>query len=135
MRANFADGAALVEYYFEDDARIAENSLHCAEVGGSSIVVQVYHPRRAPGVNPNATAFVPGSYQAQQVRCFLHSCLSAFNTQQYSPPPGYPRQPPSFVHGPGQQVQFAPVHGPGANSHSGLIDPCNLFCKVGPYHV
>lgn len=36
----------------------------------------------------------------------------------------------SFVHGPGQQVQLAPLMGPGSNSHSGLIDPCNLFCKV-----
>ncbi len=33
--------------------------------------------------------------------------------------------------GPGQQVQFAPVYGPGSQSHSGLIDPCNLFIKVG----
>ena len=30
------------------------------------------------------------------------------------------------MHGPGQQVQYAP---PGS-SHSGLIDPCNLFIKV-----
>jgi polyadenylate-binding protein len=35
------------------------------------------------------------------------------------------RNSPLFVHGPGQQVQPAP---PGT-SHSGLIDPCNLFCK------
>jgi hypothetical protein len=35
------------------------------------------------------------------------------------------------MHGPGQQVQLAPPSGPGSNSHSGLIDPCNLFCKVG----
>ena len=34
------------------------------------------------------------------------------------------------MHGPGQQVQIAPIVGPGSNSHSGLIDPCNLFCKV-----
>jgi len=31
--------------------------------------------------------------------------------------------------GPGQQVQPAPVVGPGSTSASGLIDPCNLFCK------
>ncbi|KIY47503.1 hypothetical protein FISHEDRAFT_45229 [Fistulina hepatica ATCC 64428] len=37
--------------------------------------------------------------------------------------------PSPFVHGPGQQVQLAPLAGPGSNSHSGLIDPCNLFCK------
>lgn len=34
--------------------------------------------------------------------------------------------------GPGQQVQPAPVQGPGSTSASGLIDPCNLFCKVHP---
>jgi polyadenylate-binding protein len=33
------------------------------------------------------------------------------------------------MHGPGQQVQFAPPSGPGSTSASGLIDPCNLFCK------
>lgn len=41
-----------------------------------------------------------------------------------------PSSPLSFIHGPGQQVQLAPLHGPGSTSHSGLIDPCNLFCKV-----
>jgi hypothetical protein len=35
------------------------------------------------------------------------------------------------IEGPGQQVQFAPPMGPGSASQSGLIDPCNLFCKVG----
>ncbi|KAF8162421.1 hypothetical protein K438DRAFT_296690 [Mycena galopus ATCC 62051] len=35
----------------------------------------------------------------------------------------------SFVHDPGQQVQLAPLSGPGSTSHSGLIDPCNLFCN------
>jgi polyadenylate-binding protein len=51
---------------------------------------------------------------------------------QYSPSPPprsspYARNTPlqQFVHGPGQQVQPA---APGT-SHSGLIDPCNLFCK------
>ena len=54
---------------------------------------------------------------------------------QYSPPrasPFHARSPLPFIHGPGQQVQLAPLHGPGSNSHSGLIDPCNLFCKVCP---
>jgi len=56
---------------------------------------------------------------------------------QYSPPHAahYPLRASvpavPFVHGPGQQVQLAPLIGPGSNSHSGLIDPCNLFCKVG----
>ena len=55
---------------------------------------------------------------------------------QYSPPrasPYHPRSPLPFIHGPGQQVQLAPLHGPGSTSHSGLIDPCNLFCKVSTF--
>ncbi|KAG8897369.1 hypothetical protein FRB99_008203 [Tulasnella sp. 403] len=54
----------------------------------------------------------------------------------YSPPGSsspFSRSPPQgnspFVHGPGQQVQYAPPYGPGSQSHSGLIDPCNLFIK------
>ncbi|KAG8817202.1 hypothetical protein FRC19_011493 [Serendipita sp. 401] len=52
----------------------------------------------------------------------------------YSPPRiplQFPRSPTMspFVHGPGQQVQFAPPSGPGSTSASGLVDPCNLFCK------
>ncbi len=43
-----------------------------------------------------------------------------------SPLPSYSSP---FMHGPGQQVQFAPPSGPGSTSASGLIDPCNLFCK------
>ncbi|KAG8910244.1 hypothetical protein FRC01_006439 [Tulasnella sp. 417] len=54
-----------------------------------------------------------------------------YSPQNGSPP--FPRSPPSangsFVHGPGQQVQYAPQFGPGSSSHSGLIDPCNLFIK------
>ncbi|CAG7849946.1 SubName: Full=Related to protein mediates microtubule-dependent mRNA transport {ECO:0000313/EMBL:CCA67340.1} [Serendipita indica DSM 11827] len=54
----------------------------------------------------------------------------------YSPPRvpmQFPRSPSlsPFVHGPGQQVQYAPATGPGSTSASGLIDPCNLFCKFG----
>jgi polyadenylate-binding protein len=71
-----------------------------------------------------------------------HSPLLFFSSSpdqsysQYSPPRmpmPFPRSPTMspFVHGPGQQVQFAPPVGPGSTSASGLIDPCNLFCKVG----
>lgn len=115
----FPEPTAFVEFYSEDDARAAETGLHCTEVMDSTIAVQPYHQPRRPtsefGINPNAASFVPGY-------------------QQYSPPHsqygGYsPSRASPFMHGPGQQVQFAPLHGPGSNSHSGLIDPCNLFCK------
>lgn len=125
---NFGRDAGLVEFWREEEAKVAEENMHCAEVGGSSIVVQVYHPRRSSGgpgggeFNVAAPAFVPSG------------SVLPYPQQQHSPGP-YPFQSPrrtssSFVHGPGQQVQYAPPVGPGSNSHSGLIDPCNLFCKV-----
>ncbi|KAG6895972.1 hypothetical protein C0992_011207 [Termitomyces sp. T32_za158] len=92
----FGPDTATVEFWNEDDARAAEEAMHCADVDGHNIAVHVYRTSAA-----NAPPFVPSS----------------------------PRPAP-FVHGPGQQVQLAPLHGPGSSSHSGLIDPCNLFCKA-----
>ncbi|KZT65302.1 hypothetical protein DAEQUDRAFT_752640 [Daedalea quercina L-15889] len=118
----FGKDTGVVEYWREEDAREAEEAMHCADVEGQNIAVQVYQPRRA-GVamsefNATAPSFVPtGS-------------VFPYPTQ-YSPPRAPPYQPrsPVFVHGPGQQVQLAPLSGPGSTSHSGLIDPCNLFIK------
>lgn len=123
---HFGPDTGVVEYYNEDEAKIAEEAMHCADVDGQNIAVQVYQPRRTSGTladfSPTAPAFVPSG-----------SVYSPYG--QYSPPRASPYNPRSslppaaFVHGPGQQVQLAPLSGPGANSHSGLIDPCNLFCK------
>ncbi|OSD01517.1 hypothetical protein PYCCODRAFT_1468678 [Trametes coccinea BRFM310] len=120
-QAPFGKDTGVVEFWREEDAREAEEAMHCAEVEGQNIVVQIYQPRRAGAAatefSPNAPSFVPSSavypYPAQ-----------------YSPPrqSPYPSRP-LFVHGPGQQVQLAPLSGPGSTSHSGLIDPCNLFIK------
>jgi hypothetical protein len=53
----------MVEFWNEDDARAAEEALHCAEVDGQNIAVQVYQPRRTSGTvaefNTNAPTFVP----------------------------------------------------------------------------
>ncbi|KAG5339788.1 hypothetical protein C0989_003588 [Termitomyces sp. Mn162] len=98
---HFGADTASVEFWNEDDARAAEDAMHCADVDGHNIAVHVYHARGP--VSPDAPAFVPAQYV---------------------------RPSPPFVHGPGQQVQLAPLHGPGSTSHSGLIDPCNLFCKA-----
>lgn len=124
-QAGFGKDTGVVEFWREEDARRAEEALHCADVEGQNIAVQLYQHRRASGVvsefSPSAPSFVPSG--------------TAFATPyptQYSPPrasPFHPRSPLPFIHGPGQQVQLAPPHGPGSNSHSGLIDPCNLFCK------
>lgn len=121
----FGTDTGVVEFWREEDAREAEEAMHCVDVEGQNIAVQVYQPRRAgTGVvsefNAAAPTFVPSG-----------AIMPAYPTQ-YSPPNRSPYQPPRspmpFVHGPGQQVQFAPMAGPGA-SHSGLIDPCNLFIK------
>ncbi|KAI0281824.1 hypothetical protein BGY98DRAFT_1088374 [Russula aff. rugulosa BPL654] len=124
-QAGFGKDTGVVEFWREEDARRAEEALHCADVEGQNIAVQLYQHRRASGVvsefSPSAPSFVPSG--------------TAFATPyptQYSPPrasPFHARSPLPFIHGPGQQVQLAPPHGPGSNSHSGLIDPCNLFCK------
>ncbi|KXN81675.1 Polyadenylate-binding protein, cytoplasmic and nuclear [Leucoagaricus sp. SymC.cos] len=128
VRAHTQFGAdtGVVEFWNEEDARQAEEAMHCADVEGQNIAVQIYQPRRASGTtadfNAAAPTFVPASPQ-----------FGTFSAQ-YSPSPPRPapfpvRSPAPFVHGPGQQVQLAPMSGPGSSSHSGLIDPCNLFCK------
>nr|GAT54681.1 predicted protein [Mycena chlorophos] len=122
---HFGADTGMVEFWDETDAQHAEEAMHCAEIQGHNIAVQVYQPRRTSVGNgaefsANAPTFVPSG--------------SMYNFQppaQYSPPRGSPYRSPvhGFVHGPGQQVQLAPISGPGSSSHSGLIDPCNLFCK------
>ncbi|KAJ8508292.1 hypothetical protein ONZ45_g9420 [Pleurotus djamor] len=119
-QAQFGPDTGIVEFWNEDDAKQAEDALHCAEVDGQNIAVQLYQPRRtstSTEFSPNAPAFVPAT---------------SMYPYTYSPPRASPyRSPaqPPFIHGPGQQVQLAPSAGPGSTSHSGLIDPCNLFCK------
>lgn len=142
-QTTFGPDTGVVEFWREDDAREAEEAMHCADVEGQNIAVQVYQPRRAgPAVasefNVAAPTFVPSgaimpAYSAQVCGPALdgNSCTNPW--VKYSPPNRSPYQPPrspmSFLHGPGQQVQLAPLSGPGS-SHSGLIDPCNLFIKV-----
>ncbi|KAF5389609.1 hypothetical protein D9757_004233 [Collybiopsis confluens] len=130
---HFAPDTGIIEFWNEDDARIAEEAMHCSDVEGQNIAIQIYQPRRTASgsmseFNTNAPTFVPTG----SVYGFPNAAAT------YSPPrPHYsPRSPVSplsqgaqFIHGPGQQVQLAPFSGPGSNSHSGLIDPCNLFCK------
>lgn len=127
----------IVEFWDEEDARRAEDAMHCSEIDGQMISVQIYQTnRRTPsgGVGTEfsikAAPFVPSG------------SIFPYPASHYSPPRGpsstftsprsisQPLPGSAFIHGPGQQVQLAPPIGPGAGSHSGLIDPCNLFCKV-----
>ena len=88
-QAGFGEGTGVVEFYLEDDARAAEAALHCAEVGGSNIAVQVYQQRRASGnasefgVNPNATSFVPGGGVVPYPGSQVISCPLCVNNGPY----------------------------------------------------
>ena len=59
----FGSDTGVVEFWREEDAREAEDTMHCAEVEGQNIVVQIYQPRRAGAIasefSPNAPSFVP----------------------------------------------------------------------------
>ncbi|EIW78589.1 hypothetical protein CONPUDRAFT_156564 [Coniophora puteana RWD-64-598 SS2] len=125
IQSTFGTVNGIVEFWREEDARIAEEAMHCADVEGQNIAVQIYQSRRAAGghapeFNAHAPTFVPSG-----------SVFPYPSPNQYSPSRAshYPPRSSVFVHGPGQQVQLAPPSGPGSSSHSGLIDPCNLFCK------
>lgn len=154
MQPSIAADVALLEFWREDDARRAEEIMHCTEIDDFNISVQLYQPPRKQDFNPSAPAFVPsGMYPPRMtpssppsipqspllVSHIFSASMHTVDSGQYSPPRAYPRSPsihgsPSlhgspFLHGPGQQVQFAPPLGPGSSSASGLIDPCNLFIK------
>jgi hypothetical protein len=53
----------MIEFWREEDARNAEAAMHCAEIEGQNIAVQVYQPRRTSGTmegfSVNAPPFVP----------------------------------------------------------------------------
>ncbi|KAH0835869.1 hypothetical protein J3R83DRAFT_9745 [Lanmaoa asiatica] len=139
-QTGFGSDTGVVEFWREEDARIAEEAMHCFEVDGQNIAVTVYQGRRTSGsateFSAHAPTFVPSGsvypYPTQVIH-FLYRFPPSNTTSQYSPPRAHPfaapPRAPIFVHGPGQQVQLAPLSGPGSSSHSGLIDPCNLFCK------
>lgn len=73
----FGRDTGVVEFWREEDARQAEAALHCADVEGSSIAIQVYQPRRASGhtseFNASAPSFVPSGqvFGYPQVRLFV----------------------------------------------------------------
>ncbi|KAH6917881.1 hypothetical protein BKA70DRAFT_1245621 [Coprinopsis sp. MPI-PUGE-AT-0042] len=134
-QTQYGPDTGIIEFWNENDARNAEEAMHCAEVEGQNIAVQVFQPPRRSSsntfseFNPSATSFVPaGSF-------FPPPFPSPNQYSPHSPPRNSPYRSPlgspylnksqlPFSHGPGQQVQFT-----GQGSANGLIDPCNLFCK------
>ncbi|KAK7020207.1 hypothetical protein VNI00_017820 [Paramarasmius palmivorus] len=64
-QTHFAPDTGMIEFWNEDDARRAEEALHCADVEGQNIAVQIYQPKRSasgtvPEFNANAPTFIPG---------------------------------------------------------------------------
>jgi polyadenylate-binding protein len=62
-QAGFGPDTGIVEFWGEADAENAESAMHCADIDGQNIAVQVYQPRRVSGnvpeFSPNAPTFVP----------------------------------------------------------------------------
>jgi polyadenylate-binding protein len=60
-QTQFGPDTGIVEFWNEEDAIQAEQAMHCADVEGQNIAVQVYQPRRANAVEFNVAAptFVP----------------------------------------------------------------------------
>jgi polyadenylate-binding protein len=93
-RVAFAKETAMVEFWREEDARRAEDEMHCADVEGQNIAVQWYQPRRASGsmseFSPNAPAFVPSGsvfpYPPANQVCHSRSlCIISQNLTQRNP--------------------------------------------------
>ena len=62
IQTQFGSDAGIVEFWNEEDAIQAEQAMHCAEVKGQNIAVQVYQPRRTTSnveFNVAAPTFVP----------------------------------------------------------------------------
>ena len=77
----FGPDTGMVEFWNEEDAQMAEDALHCAEVEGQNIVVQLYQPRRSSHsvreFNAAPPSFVPAPVNFSpfhpQVNIGLHS--------------------------------------------------------------
>jgi polyadenylate-binding protein len=60
----FGKGTGVIEFWREEDARAAEEAMHCADVDGQNIAIQIYQPRRSSAAQEfsvNAPAFVPSA--------------------------------------------------------------------------
>lgn len=81
-QTGFASDTGVVEFWREEDARIAEEAMHCFEVEGQNIAVTVYQGRRtstsATEFSAHAPTFVPSGsvypYPAQVSHFYLVLC-------------------------------------------------------------
>lgn len=93
-QTGFGPETGMVELWREEDARVAEDAMHCTEVEGQNIAVQVYQQRRTSGTvdtfSASAPAFVPSGSMfpyPTQVRLFLSAfvCSSPNNVRSTRP--------------------------------------------------
>ena len=49
----------MIEFWREEDARDAEEALHCTEIDGQNIAVQIYHAGRAGATMAEFSATAP----------------------------------------------------------------------------
>ncbi|CED83217.1 Polyadenylate-binding protein (RRM superfamily) [Phaffia rhodozyma] len=153
---------ALVEFWYEDDARWFEINPPIMPTGEVLSIVP-YNPRRqlpipiaplSPNLRSMSNMSSPSSYYFRSPFLGFSPLAPSFvpngggmnGSWKASPPLSQIPMPimngssPNMLglaspnlnaghYGPGQQVQPAPSFGPGSTSVSGLIDPCNLFCK------
>lgn len=58
-QAGFGKDTGVVEFWREEDARDAEEALHCMDIDGQNIAVQIYQPRRAGTTMAEFSATAP----------------------------------------------------------------------------
>jgi hypothetical protein len=88
-QTGFGSDTGVVEFWREEDAQVAEEAMHCADVEGQNIAVTVYQPRRTSGTvsefSAHAPTFVPsGSVFPYPQVCILISSLLIGPTNQAS---------------------------------------------------
>ena len=81
-QTGFGSDSGIVEFWREEDARIAEEAMHCFEVDGQNIAVTIFQNRRASGgpteFSAHAAPFVPSGsvypYPTQVKRPLVWFC-------------------------------------------------------------
>lgn len=59
LQPNLGPDIAIIEFWREDDARRAEETMHCSEVDDCSITVHAYQPPRKAEFSVSAPPFIP----------------------------------------------------------------------------
>jgi len=86
-QTGFGSDTGVVEFWREEDAQVAEEAMHCADVEGQNIAVTVYQARRTSGTvsefSAHAPTFVPSGsvFPYPQVCILILSMLIAFTNQ------------------------------------------------------